>query len=146
MAEVDHHHVLYLQASNTSGSLSIPIQLKELKITKEITTLSQGTNSVSVYYSKLKELWNEYDMIVLAPSCGCPNSKDYVEHLQEQRLLQFLSGLNDAYDHNRRRILLKTIAPTINQAYAMITEVESDTSINVNSSARVTTQNDPLAM
>lgn len=46
----------------------------------EIATLSRGTGSVLVYISKL-ELWDEYDMLVSSPSCGCPNSKDYLHHL-----------------------------------------------------------------
>lgn len=117
-------------------------RMRIFQLHKQISTLSQGTNSVSVYYSKLKKLWDEYDMIVPVPSCGCDKSKDYVEHLQEQRLLQFLVGLNDSSDHTRRQILLKTIAPSVNQAYAMIIEVESDKSVIVNSF----NQNDPLAM
>nr|XP_010318377.2 uncharacterized protein LOC104646503 [Solanum lycopersicum] len=31
---------------------------------RDITTLSQGTDSVSHYFSKLKTQWNEYDAIV----------------------------------------------------------------------------------
>nr|XP_010320508.1 uncharacterized protein LOC104647229 [Solanum lycopersicum] len=117
-------------------------RMRIFQLHKEIATMSQGTDSVSIYHSKLKELWDEYDMIVPVPSCGCDKSKDYVEHLQEQRLLQFLSGLNDSYDHTRRQILLKTVAPSVNQAYAMIIEVESDKSIGVNSLKQL----DPLAI
>ncbi|KAH0653154.1 hypothetical protein KY290_031440 [Solanum tuberosum] len=94
--------------------------------------------------TRLKELWDEYDMIVPMPSCGCDILKDYVEHLQEQRLLQFLAGLNDSYDHTRRQILIKIVAPSVNQAYAMIIEVESDQSIGTNSANH--NQPDPLAM
>ncbi|XP_055806971.1 uncharacterized protein LOC129875747 [Solanum dulcamara] len=84
-------------------------------------------------------------MIVPVPSCGCDKSKDYVEHLQEQRLLQFLASLNDSYNHTRRQILLKTNAPIVNQVYAMIIEVESDKSIGV-SSGNAVSPNDPLAL
>lgn len=64
----------------------------------EITTLIQGTNSVSMYFAKLKELWHEYDVLVPSPNCGCEKSKDYIKHLSQQRLLHFLSGLNESYD------------------------------------------------
>ncbi|KAH0647570.1 hypothetical protein KY285_032818 [Solanum tuberosum] len=74
-----------------------------------------------LYHSRLKELWNKYDRIVPVPSCGCDESKDYVEHLKEQRLLQFLA---------------------VNQAYEMIIEVESNKFIGANSAD----QPDPLAM
>ncbi|KAH0678953.1 hypothetical protein KY284_020038 [Solanum tuberosum] len=95
------------------------------KLHKEITTLMQGTNSVSMYFSKLKELWSEYDVLVPSPSCGCEKSKEYVEHLSQQRLLHFLSGLNESYDQARRQILMKSVALTLGQAYAMIIQDES---------------------
>ncbi|XP_075101958.1 uncharacterized protein LOC142177375 [Nicotiana tabacum] len=83
--------------------------MRIFQLHRAITNLSQGIDSVSVYFTKLKSLWNEYDALVPAP-----NSKEYVEHLQQQRLLQFLSGLNDSYDQARRNILLKSEDPTIN--------------------------------
>ena len=101
---------------------------------KEITTLTQGTDSVSCYFSKLNTLWSEYDAVTPHPSCSCPQSKEYVDHLGELRLIQFLSGLNESYDQPRRQILLKGVTPTLNQAYAMIIEDEiqhSTCTINV---------------
>lgn len=79
---------------------------------KEIAPLVQGTSPVSIYYSRLKELWDEYDSIVPPPSCDCDQSKEYSEHLQKQRLLQFLMGLNDGYSNARGQILMKTTPPT----------------------------------
>lgn len=54
---------------------------------KEIFTLTQGTNSVLVFYSKLKNLWDEYDSMMPPPSCSCEKSKEYLAQLQYQRLL-----------------------------------------------------------
>lgn len=73
-----------------------------------------------MYFTKLKELWAEYNPMV--PST---NSKEYADHLQRQRLLQFLSGLNDSYTQVRRQILVKLVKPTLNQAFALIFEDES---------------------
>lgn len=91
---------------------------------REINTLTHETDSVSTYLTKLKSVWNEYDVVVPAPTCICPKSKDYADHLYELRLIQFLSGLNYTYDQARRQILLKGVTPTINQAYAKIVENE----------------------
>ncbi|KAM3265387.1 hypothetical protein P3L10_002381 [Capsicum annuum] len=79
-------------------------------------------DSVSTYFTKLKNLWSELDVVIPTPSCNYPKSKDYVEHLCQLRLIQFLSGINDAYDQAKRQILLKVTIPTLNQAYAMIIE------------------------
>lgn len=45
--------------------------------------------------------------------------------MHQQRVMQFLSGLNDSYDQARRKLLMDTTAPNINQAYAMIVQDES---------------------
>ncbi|KAM3204545.1 hypothetical protein P3L10_027954 [Capsicum annuum] len=92
---------------------------------KEIFTLVQGVSSVSVYYSKLKDLWDEYDSIMPPPLCNCPKSREFMDHLQYQRLLQFLMGLSDQHSQARSQILLMPQVPNINQAYTMINQDES---------------------
>ncbi|XP_070040615.1 uncharacterized protein [Nicotiana tomentosiformis] len=41
---------------------------RTFNLPKEMTTLSQGTTSVSVYFSKLKDLWEEFEALVPAPA------------------------------------------------------------------------------
>ncbi|KAH0635923.1 hypothetical protein KY285_035609 [Solanum tuberosum] len=59
-------------------------RVKIYQLHKEIATIAQGTDTVSVYFIKLKELWADYDTMIIFPSCECPKSKDYVEHLRQQ--------------------------------------------------------------
>ncbi|XP_070041646.1 uncharacterized protein [Nicotiana tomentosiformis] len=110
--------------------------MRIFQIHRAIATLSQGTNFVSTYFTKLKGLWKEYDDIVPAS-----NSREYAEHLQQQMLLQFLSGLNDSYDQVRRQFLLQSNEPSLNQAYAMVIEDESQ-----HSSSGLNEKIDPMAM
>ncbi|XP_075084951.1 uncharacterized protein LOC142168194 [Nicotiana tabacum] len=65
-----------------------------LYLHKQIATLAQGLSYVSAYFSKLKELWAEFDALMPCPGCGYEESKKYVEHFEYQRLLQFIIGLN----------------------------------------------------
>ncbi|XP_075103388.1 uncharacterized protein LOC142177988 [Nicotiana tabacum] len=53
---------------------------------KEIATLTQGISSISVYYSKLKDLWDETEDLVPHPGCDCPKTKKFIEHLHKQKL------------------------------------------------------------
>ncbi|XP_059315904.1 cytochrome P450 71D7-like [Lycium ferocissimum] len=46
---------------------------------REIATLHQGTAFVSAYYTKLKNLWSEYDALVPSP-CNCERSKGFLTH------------------------------------------------------------------
>lgn len=88
---------------------------------REISTLEQRTQSISIYFTKLKDLWVEFDSLVPCPRCECPESRKYVEHYQYQRLLQFFTGLNETYSQARSQILIMVPIPNINKAYAYAT-------------------------
>ncbi|KAK5787106.1 hypothetical protein PVK06_041758 [Gossypium arboreum] len=93
---------------------------------REIASHCQGTASVSVYFTKLHLFWDEYDALVPFFSCGClGHSKQKIEHVVQQRLFQFLMGLNDTYGVVCSQILLMTPLPTVNQAYSMLMQEES---------------------
>ncbi|XP_019251164.1 PREDICTED: uncharacterized protein LOC109230088 [Nicotiana attenuata] len=102
---------------------------RSFNLHKEIATLSQGTASVSVYFSKLKDMWEEFEALVPAPGCDCPKSKKFVVYLQKLKLYQFLMGLSDSYAQARSQILMRSPVPTVNQAYAMIISDEGQKSI-----------------
>lgn len=42
-----------------------------LQLHKEITTIHQGTDTISTYFSKLRAKWVEFDSIAPVPSCDC---------------------------------------------------------------------------
>lgn len=49
--------------------------------------------------------------------------------MQQQKLLQFLMGLNESYGQARGKILMMTPLPSVNQAYTMVLEDEAQRSI-----------------
>ncbi|KAJ0047651.1 hypothetical protein Pint_15569 [Pistacia integerrima] len=55
--------------------------------------------------------------------------------MQNQKLLQFLMGLNETYIQARGQILMMTHLPSINQAYSMLITEESQRNINTFSPA-----------
>lgn len=106
---------------------------RTFNIYKEIATLSQGTTSVTVYYSSMKDLWEEFESLVPAPACNCEKSKEYVQHMQKLKLFQFLTGLNDSYIQATSQILLMNPMPSVNQAYSMIISDESKKTMSASS-------------
>ncbi|OIS98959.1 hypothetical protein A4A49_61011, partial [Nicotiana attenuata] len=88
---------------------------------KEIFTLTQGISSASIYFTKLKDLWAEYDSILPPPT----TATEYIEQPEYQRPLQFLMGLNDNFEQARSHILLMPSLPSIDKAYAMVVQEES---------------------
>ncbi|OIT28872.1 hypothetical protein A4A49_53063 [Nicotiana attenuata] len=75
---------------------------------------------MSTYYSKLKDLGDEYDAMTPTLSCPCLESKVFLEHIQQQRLVRFLSSLNESFARAKRQIMLMIPTPNINEAYAMV--------------------------
>ncbi|KAH0692236.1 hypothetical protein KY285_019333 [Solanum tuberosum] len=99
--------------------------VRTFNLHKNISSMSQENMSMCAYFSKLKDLWDEFEALVPAPNCECDKSKDFVVHLQKLNLFKFLMGLNESYLQARSQILLMSPLPSVNQAYAMIVSDES---------------------
>ncbi|XP_070047171.1 uncharacterized protein [Nicotiana tomentosiformis] len=82
---------------------------RTFNLPKEIATLSQGTVAVSVYFSKIKDLWEEFEALVPAPGCDSPKYEDFVVYLQSH---------SRTYGQARSQILMRSPTLTANQAYA----------------------------
>ncbi|XP_015164065.1 uncharacterized protein [Solanum tuberosum] len=92
---------------------------------KEIATLTQGILFVSIYFSRFKELWMEFDSLMPCPGCDCLVSKTYAIHFEYQRLMQFLIGLNESYNQCRSQIMMMDHVPSVNKAYSLVIVEES---------------------
>ncbi|XP_055831009.1 uncharacterized protein LOC129900060 [Solanum dulcamara] len=92
---------------------------------KEIHSLTQGTMTVTEYYTQLRGLWNEFNSIMPYPWCSYAESKRFQEHFEYQRLLEFLMGLNESYSAARGQILMQSPIPNLNKAYSLIVDHES---------------------
>ncbi|XP_070039135.1 uncharacterized protein [Nicotiana tomentosiformis] len=96
-----------------------------LYLHREVYTVTQGTMTVTDYFSKFRELWDEFDTLMPCPGCLCPESKKYAQHFEYQRLLQFLTGLNVSYSQSRSKIMMMYPLPSINKAYSLLVDQES---------------------
>lgn len=56
-------------------------------------------------------------MMLPFPFCDCVESSSHVEHVKQQRQLQFLVGMKESYAQVRSSVLLGSIVPGVNQAY-----------------------------
>ncbi|CAA0841724.1 Unknown protein, partial [Striga hermonthica] len=101
------------------------------QLRKEIATFAQGTASVTVYYTKLKCLWDEYASLVSLPECTCGLGKKMSENDMEIKLMQFLMGLNEVFEPVKNQILLMDPLPTVNKAYSMILKVEKQRPVSI---------------
>ncbi|XP_070017714.1 uncharacterized protein [Nicotiana sylvestris] len=106
-----------------------------------IATLRQCMDSVTSYYTKMKDLWDELDVLAPISSCDCEESRPSVDHLKNIRLLKFLMGLNESFSNIRSYVLGKRPVVTVNEAYAIVSQEESQRTLGV-----IDTHRDPLTM
>ncbi|KAK2971090.1 hypothetical protein RJ640_000453 [Escallonia rubra] len=93
------------------------------QIQKSLASFSQGTMTVSTYFTKLKGLWDELDTYRALPTCNQMKAHD--EQREEDRLMQFLMGLHDTYNVVRTNILMMSPLPNVRQAYSLVIQEET---------------------
>ncbi|KAK6920191.1 Retrotransposon Copia-like, N-terminal [Dillenia turbinata] len=80
------------------------------QLKRALASLTQEQDSISVYYGKLKVLWDElYDCVI-----------------------QFLMGLNESYANTRDQIMLLDPLPTVNKVFSMIQQQEIQHKLGTN--------------
>ncbi|XP_057526492.1 uncharacterized protein LOC130805723 [Amaranthus tricolor] len=83
-------------------------------------TLRQEINTIETYFEKLSMLWKEIDGR-MPNFMTCPQDiTAFNNFIQRQRLYQFLTGINEDLDKERRDLLHMDPLPTVEVAYATI--------------------------
>ena len=59
-------------------------------VKKQLCTISQGTDDITSYFTKVKSLWDELDDLDEIPLCTCSSTDKLHKREQNQKLLQFL--------------------------------------------------------
>lgn len=96
-----------------------------------MSSLQQNTLSVTLYYSKLKGLWDELSSYSEPVACTCGASCKIAEKEQTNKVMQFLMGLNDSYSAIRGQILLLQVLPYIEKIYAMVLQEEKQRDLTI---------------
>nr|XP_033510946.1 uncharacterized protein LOC108944413 [Nicotiana tomentosiformis] len=100
---------------------------------KEISKLAQGNSSIASYFTTLKRLWDElYSLnshFGCICDCICDGKMKIAKFMEDQRVIQFLVGLNDVYAQARENILMKSPLPGIDQSYSLLLQDESQRDI-----------------
>lgn len=98
---------------------------KIYQLHRAICVTNQGFDSVSVYFNRLKLLWDEFFSICSLPACSCDQSKARSDHENNIKLFQFLMGLNETYGNVRSNLLMRLPLPSLNEAYSVLIQEES---------------------
>ncbi|KAK3023952.1 hypothetical protein RJ639_044715 [Escallonia herrerae] len=112
------------------------IALRVYDLKRSIALLQQEKSAISTYYDKLKGVWNELHNLRPIPVCTCGAGKKMQEMREEERVFDFLMGLDDTYKTVRSQILSIDPLPGLGRAYAVAAQEEKQ---QVVAAARVPT-------
>ncbi|XP_073062030.1 uncharacterized protein [Primulina eburnea] len=102
------------------------------QLRRDLINLRQGQDPVSVYFTKIKALWEELNHFRPMCSCGkcvCNGVKNLEAYIQMDYTMIFLMGLNESFTHLRSQVLLLDPLPPINRVFALVVQEERQRAI-----------------
>ncbi|XP_075083056.1 uncharacterized protein LOC107761742 isoform X1 [Nicotiana tabacum] len=90
---------------------------KYIQLQREISLTSQVHLDIATYFTKLGGLWDELSTAYVGLVCSCGALPKFIE---EQKIYQFLSGLNESYCTCKSNILRMPSIPSLSKAYSML--------------------------
>ncbi|KAF5469590.1 hypothetical protein F2P56_013652 [Juglans regia] len=94
------------------------------QLKKALSGLQQDTDSVSIYFGKLKTLGDELGIYEPMPDCTRGKLAVLLVRYQRDCIIQFLMGLNDSFQVTRDQIMLMDPLPPLNKIFSMIQQQE----------------------
>ncbi|XP_074352187.1 uncharacterized protein LOC141691361 [Apium graveolens] len=105
---------------------------RTFQLRKELSSLQQGNLSVTSYFTKFKTLVAEIDNLAPIPkctyvttNCSCQSAQKLNQYEEILKLSRFLMGLGDAFTAIRGQLLLMKPIPSLNQAFSLLLQEES---------------------
>ena len=93
----------------------------ESKLKVKIASSKQGNLEVTAFFTQLMGLWNELENYGKQPKCTCGAAETYAEMNKEDKVHQFLMGLDDdAYSNIQSQILALDPLPSLDKIYSMV--------------------------
>ncbi|KAJ0457906.1 putative transcription factor interactor and regulator CCHC(Zn) family [Helianthus annuus] len=103
------------------------------ELRQKIAATRQDGATVSTYYTRLRSLWDEATQSFPRCSCNkctCELSKKVIQHLEKERLYEFLMVLDSDFTVIKTQILATKPTLTLGVAYHMVAEDERQRAIS----------------
>ncbi|XP_057440419.1 uncharacterized protein LOC130732374 [Lotus japonicus] len=97
-------------------------QISELQ--EEIYSLTQGDLSVTKYFTAMKILIDELEVLKPLPSCTCDALIKIKEERNSDHVIRFLRGLSEQFSGVRSQIMLMDPLPSINRVFQLAAQQE----------------------
>ncbi|KAF5461048.1 hypothetical protein F2P56_020874 [Juglans regia] len=121
LALVDDSRILWIELKDRFTQQNGP-RIFQLK--RDLASLSQNQDSISIYFGRLKGLWDELAVYDPLPDCDCGKLKILHTRYDRDCVIQFLMGLSDSYSITRDQIMLLDPLPPLNHVFSMVQQQE----------------------
>ncbi|CAN1221118.1 hypothetical protein LINGRAPRIM_LOCUS169 [Linum grandiflorum] len=122
---------IWLDLEERFGRTSAP-RIYEFRST--VALLRQEKLSVSAFYTKIRSLWEELQAVFPVPTCKCSGCTCDLEKLvreskENERVFDFLMGLDDVFSTVKSQILAMRPTPSLTEAYQLVANDEKQRSL-----------------
>lgn len=128
--------VLYL---NTSRDIWVQLEsrfkvthgTRKYKLSKEMYDTKQNGAPINDYYTNMRALWEELDALNHLPPITTLTTEinEFVQAMNkqqdEQRLFQFLNGVDEDFNHERSQLLMRAPLPSVEEACSSLMQEEA---------------------
>ncbi|XP_073103874.1 uncharacterized protein [Elaeis guineensis] len=119
---------MFSQKQNSAQAFEIHSQLRQL---------CQGDLSITEFTTKLKHLWSEDDHYrTFVPQCSI-DVDGFQKYLEEERVQDFLYGLNPKYEYVRVQLLARDILLSLGQVFSTVLSEETRRRVTSDSNSSI---------
>ncbi|XP_054778262.1 uncharacterized protein LOC129286294 [Prosopis cineraria] len=125
-------HEIWTNLAEHFGKGSAP---RAYELRRNIANLRQQRQSITVYYTKLKALWDEIRTIAPTPRCTCNGctcgvARDVEVIRDNEQVYDFLMGLDEEFATVKTHILSRKPLMNLSAAYHLVVEDEKQRQVS----------------
>ncbi|XP_070009935.1 uncharacterized protein [Nicotiana sylvestris] len=120
---------IWKQLNNRYGSVN---GTKVFELKRELASIYQGSLDIASHFTKLKRIWDKLGIMCSshANSFNCAAKDGLQKEKEEDKVHQFLMGLNEVYVSVRSNLLMMQPLPSFNNVYNILLQDEKQRQVN----------------
>ncbi|CAA7040888.1 unnamed protein product [Microthlaspi erraticum] len=148
---ISHHDVAHDLWEHIKQRFSLKNGQKIQRLKAELAVCRQRGLALEAYYGKLMKIWTTLDDYRHTTNCGCPQGHDLEKERADEKLHQFLLGIDElVFGAAKSSLLSREPLPTLEEAYNVLAQDEESRSIaamsdNRNDGVSFAVQSNPKA-
>lgn len=118
------------------------------EIKQDLSSTGQESLNIAPYFNKLKKLWDELGFMCASrgSSCTCAAKSRLQREDDENKLHQFLMGLNETFIGVRSNLLMMQPPPSLDTTYNILLQAERQRQVSYSISVLILLLSMPISL